>query len=425
MTGAQSTPHRVLVVSHAHPDFSLGGGELAAYNLFQAYKNHGAIEQAWFLARADKGRGATGHLSQRREGEFLWEQSIQDWHMLKAQHRESLTTWFTDLVKGLRPTVVHAHHYSHLGLEFLQVLRRIDPSMRIILTLHEYMAICRRSGQMVKTGGMKLCHNSSPDECHQCFPDRSPEDFWLREHFIKSHFALVDHFVAPSAFLKQRYVSWGLPEAKISVIENGQSEAQPLPPRPLASGGARNRFGFFGQINQFKGLTVLLESLTNLPENERKRVVLEVHGANLEIQQADFQQRVRELAEPLMAQGVVRWVGPYRPEELPARMGHVDWVVVPSIWWENSPMVIQEAWVHGRPVICSDIGGMQEKVTHGVNGLHVAMGNTLHWGETLCKAAGYTGEWDILREGIRAPLSHQAVADEHLRQTFAPSSAKA
>ena len=46
-------------------------------------------------------------------------------------------------------------------------------------------------------------------------------------------------------------------------------------------------------------------------------------------------------------------------------MASVDWVVVPSIWWENSPLVIQEAFGYGRPVICSDIGGMAEKVTDG------------------------------------------------------------
>jgi len=51
-------------------------------------------------------------------------------------------------------------------------------------------------------------------------------------------------------------------------------------------------------------------------------------------------------------------------------MAAVDWVVVPSIWWENSPLVIQEAFAHGRPVICSDIGGMAEKVAHEKNGLH-------------------------------------------------------
>ena len=51
-------------------------------------------------------------------------------------------------------------------------------------------------------------------------------------------------------------------------------------------------------------------------------------------------------------------------------MAEVDWVVVPSIWWENAPLVIQEAFRHRRPVICGDIGGMAEMVRDGVDGLH-------------------------------------------------------
>jgi circadian clock protein KaiC len=48
-------------------------------------------------------------------------------------------------------------------------------------------------------------------------------------------------------------------------------------------------------------------------------------------------------------------------------MGEIDWVVVPSIWWETGPLTVLEAFQYGRPVICSDIGGMAEKVSHGVN----------------------------------------------------------
>ena len=61
--------HRILVMAHAHPDFSLGGGELAAYNLFKAYQGHEAVEETWFLGRADRGRGTTGSISLRRPNE--------------------------------------------------------------------------------------------------------------------------------------------------------------------------------------------------------------------------------------------------------------------------------------------------------------------------------------------------------------------
>jgi hypothetical protein len=78
----------------------------------------------------------------------------------------------------------------------------------------------------------------------------------------------------------------------------------------------------------------------------------------------------------------------------------VDWVVVPSVWWENSPLVIQEAFLHQRPVICSNIGGMAEKVTDGVNGLHFRTGDPLNLAETIRRAVTTRGLWKKLVAGI-------------------------
>jgi len=404
---------RILVMAHAHPDFSLGGGEIAAYNLFKAYSQNNDVEEAWYLGRADRGRGATGAISLRRTNEYLWEQSVHDWHMMKAVHQESLTTWFADLIRALKPTVVHTHHYAHMGLEYLRVIKQVDPTIRIMMTLHEYMAICSNNGQMIKTGNFKLCNRESFDECHRCFPNRPAEDFWLRKHTFMKHFALVDQFVSPSEFLRQRYIDWGLAPEKIVVIENGQADEAPLPPRPLAENESRNRFGFFGQINPFKGLDVLLEALTLMPKSERKKIVLEVHGANLEYQSQKFQQKIEELRAPLIKQGVVQWVGPYQPHELRSRMAGVDWVIVPSIWWENSPMVIQEAKVCGRPLLVSNIGGMAEKVNHHVDGLSISAGNRMEW-RNLFSRADITSTFENLVQNIVSPLTYTQCADKHL-----------
>ena len=409
--------HRILVIAHGHPDFSLGGGEIAAYNLYKAYRANENVENAWFLARADRGRGATGALSMRRTNEYLWEQSVADYHgtTFKASDIGSVVTKFRDLVEALKPTVVHTHHYAHLGLEYLRVIKQVDPSIRIVMTLHEYMAICRNNGQMIKTGSFKLCSRESYDECRQCFPQQTAEDFWLRKHYFMSHFKLVDQFVAPSEFLRQRYIQWGLAPEQIVVIENGQSDEPPLPPRPLAEGETRNRFGFFGQINPYKGLDVLLQALHELPKAERKKIVLEVHGANLEWQPEAYRQKIEALREPLIKQGVVQWVGPYQPHELRRRMAGVDWVVVPSVWWENSPMVIQEAFVCGRPLLVSDIGGMAEKVRDGLDGIHVPAGNVLSWSKSLQQAARMTDAWKTFQDGIRQPLTYAGCAEAHLQ----------
>jgi glycosyltransferase involved in cell wall biosynthesis len=409
-----TTQHRILVIAHGHPDFSLGGGEVAAYNLFQGYRRHPDVERAWFLARHDRGRGPTGQISPRREDEYLWEQGIGDWFTMRSAHRASVTDEFTELLKRARPTIVHLHHYAHLGLQIIPAIRRALPDARIILTLHEMMAICFQNGQMVKADSLRMCSRESPDDCIRCFPNRSLEDFWLRKHRYTAIFRLVDHFITPSEFLRQRYIDWGLEPDRISVLENGQVHTTGDAPRPLLPGETRNRFGFFGQVNPYKGVDVLLRALASMPKAARKTLQVEIHGSNLDYQKPEFREKIMELRAPLERDGVLRWVGPYEPSQLSERMLGVDWVVIPSIWWENSPMVIQEAFMHGRPVIASNIGGMAEKVTDGVNGRHVPVGNPLAWSGMLQALAGDDAQWQRLRAGITLPPGADEAAEQHL-----------
>jgi glycosyltransferase involved in cell wall biosynthesis len=235
---------------------------------------------------------------------------------------------------------------------------------------------------------------------------------------------VVDLFLAPSKFLLERYVEWGIPRNKIRFEEYGRLPAQALAAAPRER--PSTRFGFFGQLNPFKGIELVLQAMVRLrgPATARegkpapiaaappavpngitpagadgaKRPHLWVHGANLDLQPSDFRNRITALLET--TKGDVTFVGTYKPAEMPRLMANIDWVVVPSIWWENSPLVIQEAFQHRRPVIASGIGGMAEKVAHGVNGLHFRAGDMNSLSDTLREAATSPGLWDKLREGI-------------------------
>ena len=132
---------------------------------------------------------------------------------------------------------------------------------------------------------------------------------------------------------------------------------------------------------------------------------LRVHGANLDLQPGAFQNQVEELLR--QTSGSVTFVGKYDHEELASLMAEIDWVVVPSIWWENSPLVIQEAFHFGRPVICSDIGGMAEKVDHWINGLHFRADDASRLARVMEEAAERPGLWEHLRDGIRPMYSMQ------------------
>ncbi len=144
-------------------------------------------------------------------------------------------------------------------------------------------------------------------------------------------------------------------------------------------------------------MDVLLQAMQLLAERAPD-VHLVLHGANLDVlPPADLE----HLQGALEARGPnVTFAGRYSPDDVPRLMSEIDWVVVPSRWWENSPLVIQEAFMHGRPVICSGIGGMAEKVEHNVNGLHFPVSQPNELAETIRTAAGTPGLWERLRDGI-------------------------
>jgi glycosyltransferase involved in cell wall biosynthesis len=141
---------------------------------------------------------------------------------------------------------------------------------------------------------------------------------------------------------------------------------------------------------------------------QRPDIHLRLHGANLDQQTDEFQDNFAALLE--RAEANVTLVGSYHPSDLPLLMRDVDWVVVSSRWWENSPLVIQEAFMQRRPVICSGIGGMAEKVTHDVNGLHFNVGDVDSMAAAIERAASEPGLWERLREGIPDILT----VDDHI-----------
>ncbi|PZO80069.1 MAG: group 1 glycosyl transferase [Mesorhizobium amorphae] len=405
---------KCLVISHAHPDFSVGGAEIAAYNLFQALKARKTTADATFLARTDISSLPGGAITQRRPGEYLWRQDMRDWFKLKSAYPQTLRRIFGAFLRREQPDVVFVQHYAHIGIEFLLEIRSVLPRARIILTFHEYMAICNHQGQMVKTDiNKRLCYQSSPEDCHLCFKSISSENFWLRQRFIENHFAAVDTFVSPSHFLRQRYVDWGIEPERIVVIENGQPEfhGKGLPDN---AANRRQVIGYFGQITEYKGVEVFLSAIMSMPEEARSRLVFEIHGANLDQQAAPFREAIGKIRDALVASGNLRWVGAYERREMFQRLSKVDWVVVPSIWWENSPMVIQEAFVCGKPVICSDIGGMAEKVQHGVTGFHFEARNAISLAATLRSVAMDPSLLTKMHSNIRQPGTYAEVTEQYI-----------
>jgi len=404
---------RILFVCHGHPRFQIGGAEIYAYNLFDAFRRREDFEAILLARTLESGHQRwAGSPFRGVEGcsdEILWFPAEYDDFLMTLPDKRQYFVHFRDLLGTLRPDVIHVQHSSGLGLGLVQTARRVLPRIPILYTLHEFLPICRAEGLMIKTTGDALCEAAGPVECHGCFPAIGAAEFFLREKLVKAHLEDVDLFLCPSRFLLERYVEWGIPRAKLCFLENGCAqrpvEIDDADPPPNSS------FGFFGQMSRHKGVLVLLEAVKILLDSRLEDFHVYLNGGNIEQQPTVFRTRVAELLQT--CRNNVTVLGRYQSEDLRDRMREVAWVVMPSIWWENSPLVIQEAFSHRRPVICSDIGGMAEKVKHNVDGLHFSMGNPASLAQTMRKAATSPDLWRRLQASVPKPYSLTEAVDAH------------
>lgn len=374
------------IVAHSHPDFSKGGGEVAAHRQFSAMRDAG--RRVSFVGASEVGT----RYAEARPIETVMAHGAGEYVFSFAGMAADRLAWddpwqrgvLVEFLAGLGADTYHFHHYWRLGLDLIHDLMEARPDATFVMTLHEMLAICLADGQMIKTRSRELCRAESPLNCLACFPDQTLERFAFRKAALLSVLRRFDHLIYPSAFIRGRYEAWGLVGPLASVIENYIGDALMAAPR-RAGDPARlaPRFGFFGQPTPYKGLDVALRALP-LALRENPAITLTVFGAERD----DALRMFPELDGAIAAAGAnLSFAGRYDAQDAVALMGSVGWVVVPSIWWENSPVVIQEARRAGTPLLVSDVGGMAEKALDGVDGLHFRRGSPVDLARAMTEAA--------------------------------------
>jgi glycosyltransferase involved in cell wall biosynthesis len=392
----------ISVVSHSHPSLSKGGAEIAAYTLFKGLTRLGC--DATFISACAEGSRAKLSLGSSAERALFFDPAAFD-HF----HQLATPALVASFRQALPPhtRVVNFHHFLHFGLGVLRAMPKYSDVVSV-LTLHELLGICHHHGQMITRPGHSLCTQATPAACVTCYPEFTRQEFSLRRRSFLDSYACLDGFISPSNFLVHRYAAWGLDRARLTMIENGLSHR-----RSVLEG--RNRgpfvFGFFGQINPFKGVDTILRAAETIARSSTisDQVRIRIHG-NIIGQPQSFVDRLMKLVETLP---FLSFPGPYDNSEVSRLMEECDYVLVPSVWWENSPVVIQEAYAVRRPVICTGIGGMAEKVVHEVTGLHFRRNDHADLAAVMARAAD-EATFARLQAGIPRVMDAEAMALKYL-----------
>jgi glycosyltransferase involved in cell wall biosynthesis len=374
-------PGPIAIVAHSHPSVTKGGAEIAAYALYEGLCRIGV--DTIFIAvcpASDRHKLMLGSereyavISDPLRYDHFYQLGASDvWRQLKA------------ILLRLDVRLVNFHHFLSLGANALRALAS-ETDIPFVVTLHEFLAMCAHHGQMVTRPARRLCHAASPAACTACFPEHSRQQFAARKQLLRAALAPAAAFISPSHFLAERMVAWGLPSEKFVVIENGLRDVGQRDPRDRQ--GMEGRpwiFGYFGQITPFKGGDTLLDTIDLLSGHSgvEHTLRIRVHGT-LVGQESAFVQRFNA---SFATSRFASFCGAYENADVHKLMAACDYVLVPSTWWENSPVVIQEAFAAGRPVICTGIGGMAEKVVNRRSGLHFRQGDGADLARVMLEAA--------------------------------------
>ena len=151
----------------------------------------------------------------------------------------------------------------------------------------------------------------------------------------------VDLFITPSQFLRRRFIEYGFSENKLKFIPYGLYKESFTGFRKKESN--RIRFGFIGTILPPKGLDILINAFNRV---EDSRAELKIYGRLFPYQGFEYYPKyIKSLAK----NGNIRFMGSIDHEDIAEAFANIDVLVVPSIWYENSPLVIQEAfWLELR-----------------------------------------------------------------------------
>ena len=288
---------------------------------------------------------------------------------------------FAALLDRVRPEVVHVGHLNHLSTSLVFSAR--DRRIPVVFTLHDYWLMCPR-GQFIQMypqdpdDTWAVCDGQDDRKCaERCYCryfGGDPEEYeldaaywtgWVGRRMaqVRDVCEAVDVFVAPARYLLRRFRDdFGIPEEKLVYLDYG-FHLDRLKRRERGRGEPFT-FGYIGTHIPAKGVDQLIRAFAEIDGAP----LLRVWGRDRGVETAGLKALALEL--PGSAGRRVQWMGEYRnPDIVPEVFNRCDAIVVPSIWAENSPLVIHEALQAGVPVITADYGGMAEYVHHGENGL--------------------------------------------------------
>jgi glycosyltransferase involved in cell wall biosynthesis len=308
----------------------------------------------------------------------------------------------------------------------------MDLQIPTVVTLTDFWFLCPRL-TLLRSNGQLCAPPFDAVTCARCLGEekrryRIPgriapalmDAFWrmrqgqiaqvaTRMALMRESLSRVDAIISPSRFLGALFIEAGGAPGRIVFSRQGRDFPNLTPEVLEKTPAAHLRIGYMGQIAPHKGVHTLFEAVRQLPD-----AGLEIRAYGDASRFPAYTRRLRHMArqDPRLS-----LAGVYDQSEVSRVLQGLDVVVVPSVWYENSPNTILEAFAHHTPVIASDLGGMAELVHDGENGLLFAPRDADHLARQLRRLLDDLDLLPALRAGI-GPVKSVAQEMDELQEIY-------
>jgi glycosyltransferase involved in cell wall biosynthesis len=378
---------KVLIAVHHFPPRHTGGAEWRAYRTAAALEARGHQAQVIAIERIDRGpeRGVAWE-DEVFEGVKVRRLYFDLKNVPDPERWEYDNIWIGEhlrqVIGEMAPDIFHLISGYLMSGRTIRVARQED--IPTVLSLTDFWFLCKRIS-MLRSDGSVSTLPIDPVQCARCMGEdqrryRLPakvvpklmDIYWQNQKkkidglrnrldFLIDTLQQVNVIISPSQFLRDTYIQAGVDPARIIFSRQGRDFPDLNPTMMNKKPSDRLRVGYIGQISWHKGVHVLFEALSKLPGAP---ISVKVYGE--ESHYPDYAAKLRRMAD---SDSRLDLAGTYHLSEVSRVLQEIDVLVVPSLWYENSPNAILEAFAHKTPVITSALGGMAELVEDGKNGL--------------------------------------------------------
>jgi glycosyltransferase involved in cell wall biosynthesis len=265
---------------------------------------------------------------------------------------------FGKLLDDQKPDIIHIHNiYHQISPSVLVVAKK--RKIPIVMHLHDYKMFCPNYKMYNRLGVCEKCKGGKYYHCvlNKCLKRSlfksllAAVEMYIHHNIWKIYEKNIDLFIAPSDFMRQKAIEWGLEKEKITVLPYFIYVNQYKPDY-----NPGDYFLFWGRLSEEKGLDVLLDASLKVKSK------IKIIGSGPE------EERLKAKIKKLGLEKKVEMLGPKYGEELNQYIEKCLAAVVPSQWYEVFGIVNIEAAALGKPVIGARIGGISEAIKEGKNG---------------------------------------------------------